>query len=88
MALKRLFPGAIEPARPGRGSNTVMAPLYMKPSPSVITPEGMPRVCVMVTALPSRSIAATWVVSFGSARPTRSMRMRVPARMPAATSLA
>ena len=41
---KRDFPGAREPGRPGRGSNTAMAPLYMKPSPSVITPDGMPSV--------------------------------------------
>src|SRR2546426_565808 len=30
---KRALPGAIDPARPGRGSNTPMQPLYMKPSP-------------------------------------------------------
>jgi hypothetical protein len=88
MALNRLLPGATDPARPGRGSKTLIAPLYMKPSPSVMTPEGMPSVCVIVTALPSRSMTATCVVSLGSARPTRSMRRRRPARMPSATSLA
>ena len=34
----------VDPARPGLGSNTAMAPLYMNPSPSVTTPEGWPRV--------------------------------------------
>ncbi len=40
--LNRALPGARLPARPGRGSNTPMQPLYMKPRPGVITPEGMP----------------------------------------------
>ena len=35
------------PARPGRGSKTPMQPLYMKPSPAVTTPEGMPSEWVM-----------------------------------------
>jgi hypothetical protein len=38
IAEKRALPGAMLPARPGRGSNTAMQPLYMKPSPSVMTP--------------------------------------------------
>ena len=40
-----------------------MQPLYMKPSPSVITPEGMPSEWVMVTQPPSASTTDTWVVS-------------------------
>ena len=61
---KRALPGAIEPARPGRGSNTPMQPLYMKPRPGVITPEGMPSEWVMVKQLPSLSITEMCVVSF------------------------
>src|SRR5215470_5216977 len=61
--LKRALPGARLPARPGRGSNTPMQPLYMKPRPSVITPEGIPSECVMATQLPSPSITDTCVVS-------------------------
>ena len=74
--LNRPFPGAIEPARPGRGSNTAIVPLYMKPSPSVMTPDGMPSVCVMVNALPSSSTTAICVVLRGSGalRETRDMR--------------
>ena len=53
--LKRALPGARLPARPGRGSNTPMQPLYMKPSPAVTTPDGMPSEWVMVTQLPSAS---------------------------------
>jgi hypothetical protein len=60
---KRDLPGAREPARPGRGSKTAIAPLYMKPSPSVTTPEGVPSVCVMVAMTPFSSTATTWVVS-------------------------
>ena len=33
---------SIEPARPGRGSNTPTQPLCMKPSPGVTTPEAFP----------------------------------------------
>ena len=80
MALKRLLPGASEPARPGRGSKTPMQPLYMKPSPSVITPEGMPSECVMVTALPSRSIDRNVRRVLRLAVPARSTRTRRPAR--------
>ena len=61
-AEKRALPGARDPARPGRGSNTDMAPLYMNPRPSVTTPEGWPKVWVMVTQLPCSSTADTWVV--------------------------
>ena len=64
--LKRLLPGANESACPGRGSNTAMQPLNMKPRPSVITPGGMPSEWVIDTALPSRSTTHTWVVSLGS----------------------
>src|SRR4029453_12378786 len=51
--LKRALPGAIDPARSGRGSNTPMQPLYMKPRPGVTTPDGMPSEWVMVKQLPS-----------------------------------
>ena len=37
---------------PGRGSNTAIQPLYMKPSPSVTTPDGMPSEWVSATQLP------------------------------------
>src|SRR4051812_23666525 len=57
------FPGASEPARPGRGSNTPMQPLYMKPSPSVITPDGRPSEWVIEMQLPSASQIETCVVS-------------------------
>jgi len=33
----------------------------MKPSPSVMTPEGAPSVCVIVTQLPASSTTVTWV---------------------------
>src|SRR5471032_2625936 len=62
--LKRALPGANEPARPGRGSNTPMQPLYMKPKPGEITPEGMPSEWVMVKQLPSLSSTEICVVSF------------------------
>ena len=48
---KRLLPGAIEPARPGRGSYQFMAPLSMKPVPGAITPEGTPLANVMLSLL-------------------------------------
>ena len=60
--LNRLLPGARLSARPGRGSNTPMQPLYMKPRPGVITPDGMPSEWVIETALPSPSITEMWVV--------------------------
>ena len=50
-------------------SKTAMQPLNMKPSPSVITPEGMPSEWVMVTQLPSLSTTQRWVVLFGSGWP-------------------
>ena len=65
--LKRALPGAIEPARPGRGSNTPMQPLYMKPRPGVMTPEGIPSEWVMVKQLPSLSRTEMCVVSFDTA---------------------
>src|ERR1700730_12461182 len=61
--LKRALPGAIEPAQPGRGSNTPMQPLYMKPRPGVTTPEGMPSECVIDKQLPSLSSTEMCVVS-------------------------
>src|SRR3954471_3660755 len=45
----RALPGAIEPDLPGRGSKAPIAPLYMKPRPSVTTPDGVPSVCVSET---------------------------------------
>ena len=62
----RLLPGAMECGRPGRGSKPLIKPLYMKPSPSVMTPEGVFSVCVSETALPSASTTLTWVVSADS----------------------
>ena len=62
-SLNRALPGAREPARPGRGSNTPMQPLYMKPRPFVTTPEGMPSEWVIETQFPSRSTIETCVVS-------------------------
>ena len=66
-----------------------MQPLYMKPSPGVITPEGMPSEWVMVTQLPSASTTETWVVSLTGApalkRGTSAFR---PARISAAISAA
>ena len=41
--VKRRFPGARLPARPGRGSNTAIQPLNMNPRESVMTPEGIPK---------------------------------------------
>ncbi len=66
MEANRRLPGAIEPARPGRGSNTLMQPFRMKPVPSGITPDGMPSEWVSETTSPSASTQETWVVSFGS----------------------
>src|SRR6056300_273258 len=51
----RPLPGEIDPARPGLGSKTPIHPLYMKPNPGVITPEGMPKEWVIETAFPSVS---------------------------------
>src|SRR6476646_6079892 len=65
--LKRAVPGAIEPARPGRGSNTPMQPLYMKPRPDVITPDGMPSEWVIEKQLPSLSRTEMCVVSLETA---------------------
>src|SRR5262245_56375984 len=59
---KRALPGASEPVRPGRGSNTPMQLLYMKPNPSVTTPEALPSEWVMETQLPRLSITEMWVV--------------------------
>ena len=65
--LKRALPGAIDPARSGRGSNTPMQPLYMKPRPGVTTPDGMPSEWVMVKQLPSLSRTEMCVVSLETA---------------------
>ena len=48
-----------------------MAPLYMKPRPSVTTPEGMPSVWVSETQVPCSSTAQTCVVSALSLPPLR-----------------
>ena len=76
--LKRALPGAIEPARPGRGSNTPMQPLYMKPRPGVTTPEGMPSEWVMVKQLPSLSSTEMCVVSLVGAPPLKRGEPRLP----------
>src|SRR5713226_8786309 len=65
--LKRALPGAIDPARPGRGSNTPMQPLYMKPRPGVTTPDGMPSEWVIEKQLPSLSSTEMCVVSLETA---------------------
>src|SRR5215217_4655838 len=67
--VKRDLPGAMLPARPGRGSKTPIQPLYMKPSPRVTTPEGMASECVRDTQLPSPSTTDTCVVSLGTGWP-------------------
>jgi len=85
--LNRLFPGAMDPARPGLGSKTPMHPLYIKPNPGVMTPEGMPREWVMVTQFPWASFTATWVVSFDSGV-YRSTFIRSPRLILAAMSAA
>src|SRR3546814_11325695 len=41
--LNRDFPGAIDAALPGLGSNAAMQPLYIKPRPSVLTPDVLPK---------------------------------------------
>ena len=55
----------------------------MKPSPSVIAPDGLPREWVSATALPRASTTEIWVVS----REERSRRVTV-ARSPRAISAA
>src|SRR6185437_13460413 len=81
----RALPGASDPARPGLGSNTPMQPLYMKPKPLVMTPEGMPSEWVMETQFPSASRTDTWVVSLlgrpalNRATSTFSPRLMAPA---------
>src|SRR5215467_472489 len=65
--LNRALPGAIEPARLGRGSNTPMQPLYMKPKPDVTTPDGMPSEWVIEKQLPSLSSTEMCVVSLETA---------------------
>ena len=49
------LPGASEPARPGRGSKTIMQLLYMNPRPSVTTPELEPSEWVNDTQAPLAS---------------------------------
>ncbi len=58
----RRLPGAIEPARPGRGSYQFIAPFSMKPVPGGITPEGTPSVWVRETTIPPASTQETVVV--------------------------
>ncbi|MNN15362.1 hypothetical protein D3C81_1284640 [compost metagenome] len=53
--VKQRLPGAMLPARPGRGSNTPMQPSYINPSQGVIAPAGMASECVSDTQLPSPS---------------------------------
>jgi hypothetical protein len=38
--LARRLPGAIDAERPGHGSKRLIVPLYIKPRPSVIAPDG------------------------------------------------
>ncbi len=86
MDANRRLPGAIDPARPGRGSNTLMQPFRMKPVPGGITPDGMPSEWVSDTTRPSASTHETCVVSFASpAGPcSRGTDTLSPRRMPAA----
>ena len=77
-----------DPARPGLGSKTAMQPLNMKPSPSVMTPDGMPSEWVMVTQTPFLSTTATCVVSAGSGWPNLSTCIRSPPRMRSASPAA
>ena len=77
----------MEPVRPGRGSNTAMQPLYMKPCPSVTTPDGVPSEWVSDTTLPRASMQEMCVVSVASA-PSRGTVKRSPARMADAISAA
>src|SRR3546814_14774675 len=58
----RRLPAAMDSGCPGRGSNPLMAPLYMKPRPPVMTPEGVPSEWVTDTAIPCASATARWVV--------------------------
>jgi hypothetical protein len=67
MEEKRRLPGAIEPARPGRGSYQFIAPFSMKPRPGGITPDGVPLVWVSETTMPSASMQETVVVFLASA---------------------
>src|SRR3546814_9643246 len=73
----RRLPAAMDSGCPGRGSNPLMAPLYMKPRPPVMTPEGVPSEWVTDTAIPCASATARWVVCgysglAPSAQPVRS----------------
>ena len=82
--LKRDFPGSIEPVRPGRGSKTAMHPLYMNPSPGVMTPDIMPSEWVMVTMPPRASATQRWVVPDDSGSASRSTWLLPPSAMNAA----
>ena len=90
IAVKRALPGARLPTRPGLGSNTIMQLLYMKPSPSVITPELDPSECVTLTTLPAASATTRCVVSLLSSAPEFSLLISAfsPARIFAANSAA
>ena len=90
IAVNLALPGAKEPGRPGLGSKTVIAPLYINPRPLVITPEGCPRVWVMVTQFPSKSAKTSCVVHLLSGLPwfTRSTKTLFPLLILAALPLA
>ena len=57
----------------------------MKPSPSVIAPDGLPSVWVSATAMPFRSTTEICVVS-RSERSSRATRARSPRRISSANS--
>src|SRR5262245_52025336 len=76
---KRRRPGAIEVARPGRGSYQFIAPFSMKPVPGGITPDGTPLVCVSDTTMPSQSMQET-VGRFLASSYTRSALVRIDVR--------
>jgi len=83
------FPGAIELARPGRGSKAIMLLLSMNPRPGVTTPEPVPTECVKDTAEPSSASVETWVVpASGAAARSASIRTRRPAACAGSTSRA
>ena len=84
----RALPGASEPDRPGRGSNAPIAPLYMKPRPSVTTPDGVPSVSVSETHIPLRSTTHTCVVSAASRAASRGTPVFSPRPMRAAIAAA
>jgi len=84
---KRFLPGAIEPARPGRGSYQFIAPFSMKPVPGGMTPLGVPSVWVSDATSPSASTQEIVVVSRGSPS-TRARAVRSPRRIRSAQASA